>query len=66
MASSPVNEETPLSDEQRDVLESMLKSGHVAGVTSVYWRYGEGRAQQGPDFEVDERAPRNTKQNAEW
>ena len=37
MASLLVNEQTPLSDEQRDALESMLKSGHVAGVTSVYW-----------------------------
>ena len=37
MASSLVNEQTPLVDEQRDALESMLKSGHVPGVTSVYW-----------------------------
>lgn len=37
MASSPVNEETPLSDEQRDALEGMLEGGHVTGVTSAYW-----------------------------
>ena len=37
MASSPVNEKTPLSDEQRDALEGMLEGGHVTGVPSVYW-----------------------------
>ena len=72
MASSHVNEETPLSDKQRDALESMLKGGHVTGVTSVYWEligsmaYGEWCAQQRPGFSVDARAPRNTEeQNGE-
>ena len=32
-----VNEQTPLTDEQRGALESMLRAGHVTGVTSVYW-----------------------------
>ena len=31
-----VNEQTPLADEQRDALESMLERGHMAGVTTVY------------------------------
>ena len=37
MASSFVNEETPLTGKQRDALQSMLNAGHVTGVTSVYW-----------------------------
>ena len=37
MASSLVNEQTPLTDNQRDALESMHKAGHVTGVTSAYW-----------------------------
>ena len=72
MASSYVNEATPLSDEQRGALESMLEGGHVAGITSVYWEligsmvYGEWCAQQRPGFSVDARAPRNTEeQNGE-
>ena len=44
MPSSLVNEQTPLADEQRDALESMLKSGHVAGVTSVHWIETLGRS----------------------
>ena len=32
-----VNEQTPLTDEQRGALESMLRAGRVTGVTSVYW-----------------------------
>ena len=32
-----MNEQTPLTDEQRGALESMLRAGHVTGVTSVYW-----------------------------
>ena len=32
-----VNEQTPLADEQRDALESMLERGHMTGVTTVYW-----------------------------
>ena len=37
MASSLVNEQTPLTDNQRDALESMHEAGRVTGVTSVYW-----------------------------
>ena len=52
-----VNEQTPLTDEQRGALESMLRAGHVTGVTSVYWELidsmGNNAAPQGPDFSVD-------------
>ena len=37
MASSLVNEKTPLVEKQRDALESILERGHVTGVTAVYW-----------------------------
>ena len=37
MAAPFVNEETPLTDEQRDALGSMLERGHMTGVTTAYW-----------------------------
>ena len=37
MASSFVNEETPLTGKQRDALQSMLDAGHMTGVTTAYW-----------------------------
>ena len=37
MAPPFVNEQTPLADEQRDALESMLERGHMTGVATVYW-----------------------------
>lgn len=43
-----VTEETPLTDEQRDALESMLERGHMTGVTAVYWTLRDDMGDDAP------------------